>query len=239
VDHVQRGQAAQAERLAGQAAPALERLCGPASGLVLETRNTWACALHLLNRLPEAEREFTIVHRGLKTAYGPGSPQALVALFSLASVAADAGKHAEAVTRFQELIDVVGKAPEGGRRLVVLRTHQALSLAETGDPAKAETQLRECLAQLQKQPGSRDQDTLWVRLYLGRALYLQGRYAEAEPCLRRGQELLAAEAGYSEYRKQRALQWLGDLYQAWGQPAEAARWHDQARELGASRPQPP
>jgi hypothetical protein len=64
---------------------------------------------------------------------------------------------------------------------------------------------------------------------LGRALLGQQKYAEAEPLLVQGYEGLKQrhDAIPPQYRNRPtlALDSLVQLYEAWGKPDEAAKWH--------------
>ncbi len=53
-------------------------------------------------------------------------------------------------------------------------------------------------------------------------LTAEGRFAEAEPCLTAGHELLRAVKGeHSSYTRD-ARRWIEELYVEWEQPARAA-----------------
>jgi hypothetical protein len=56
----------------------------------------------------------------------------------------------------------------------------------------------------------------------------QKRYAEAEPLLVEGYQPMEARKDLTGVRDrdhvERARVWLVQLYQAWGKPAQAARW---------------
>ncbi len=96
---------------------------------------------------------------------------------------------------------------------------------------EAEPVARECLAiRIKKKP---DGFTAFLtRAILGRALWGQQKYAEAEPLLLEGYEgVKQREATIprdSKFTLTQTLEWLIELYDAWGKEAEAAKWR---REL--------
>ncbi len=102
--------------------------------------------------------------------------------------------------------------------------------------AEAEPVLRDCLAvRRAKQPGTAD--VFWTQSLLGAALLGQQKYADAEPLLLQAYEGLSQSAKSPEQRHHglatpghlaTARERLVQLYDAWGQPAEAAKWRQAA-----------
>jgi tetratricopeptide (TPR) repeat protein len=72
----------------------------------------------------------------------------------------------------------------------------------------------------------------WQRFHaeslLGASLAGQKKYAEAEPLLLEGYQGMEARkdriAVPDRYHLDRAREWIAELYQAWGKPAQAAEW---------------
>ena len=96
-------------------------------------------------------------------------------------------------------------------------------------PADAELKLRESLT-IREKIHPDDWETFDTRSLLGEALLDQSKFAEAEPFLLSGYEgLKQRESSISApYRNHvtRALERLVKLYEAWGEPAKAARWRN-------------
>jgi hypothetical protein len=112
--------------------------------------------------------------------------------------------------------------------------------------ADAEPVLRECLAVLPRTPPIAWESAAWTeshtRSMLGAALLGQGQYAGAEPLLIQGYEGMREAARDLAHQHHsvstvepltEALERLVHLYDAWGKPAEAARWR---KELERRRP---
>ena len=98
--------------------------------------------------------------------------------------------------------------------------------------AEAERVLRDCLNRSEKKAPDA-WTTFQVQTLLGAAVLGQGRYDDAEPFLLAGQKGLAesmkTHANLVRPRLRDAASRLVELYEAWGKPAEAARWRDAAR----------
>jgi hypothetical protein len=101
-------------------------------------------------------------------------------------------------------------------------------LLEGEQRAEAELFLREGLAILQVARPD-DWETSHARTMLGYILLGQKKYAEAEPLLIQGYEGLKARKGQipsllADYLVALAGEAVGELYEAWGRPEEAAAW---------------
>jgi serine/threonine protein kinase/tetratricopeptide (TPR) repeat protein len=99
----------------------------------------------------------------------------------------------------------------------------------------AEAVLRECLALCEKKHPDH-WATFQARALLGKALLGQQKYAEAEPLLLQGYEGIKQRAATiaAEVRTRcltRALQYLVELYDAWGDPDKAAPWQKKLAEM--------
>ena len=92
---------------------------------------------------------------------------------------------------------------------------------------EAEPILRECLAIRQKKAAD-DWRTFNTQSMLGQALLGQGKFADAEPLLLGGlRGMKQRSAKVPADRKvlvTECLKRLVQLYDAWGKPAEAAKW---------------
>jgi tetratricopeptide (TPR) repeat protein len=150
---------------------------------------------------------------------------------------AGAGRHDRAEPLLREAADLVklragADAPAYAGQLAML----GLNLLHQRKWADAEPVLRECLAiRDKKQAGT--WTTFNTRSMLGGALLGRKKYAEAEPLLLEGYEGMKQRAAkipepHRKARLSEALERLVRLYDAWGKPAEAAKWR---KELETSR----
>lgn len=101
---------------------------------------------------------------------------------------------------------------------------------------EAELYLRECQAIREKsQPN--DWSAFYAQSMLGGALLGQKKYTEAEPILLKGYEGMkqrdAKIPKEGKVRLTEAVTRLVQLYDAWGKPAEAAKWR---KELSQRKP---
>lgn len=105
---------------------------------------------------------------------------------------------------------------------------------EQGKAALAEPLLRECLALRRDYPGDTYLLIPWTELELADCLVADGRCDEAEPLLLDSCAAIAAERGDHDEQTRVALRSLVVLYEAWGDPEQAAHWR--ARLETALRP---
>ncbi len=77
-------------------------------------------------------------------------------------------------------------------------------------------------------------ETFLTQSLLGAVLLGQGQYAAAEPLLRQGYEGLKQRAdkipATSKVRLTDVLEWLVQLYDAWGQKDQAEEWRKQLEQ---------
>jgi hypothetical protein len=120
------------------------------------------------------------------------------------------------------------------RALALIRLGHVL--LQTDQPAAAEHVLAECLAiRAKKMPGSwREYNACSL---LGLAKLQQGKYAEAEPLLLRGNEgisRLEPEIPENTFVPPRSiLSWVVRLYREWGKPDQADLWTKKLEARGA------
>ena len=68
--------------------------------------------------------------------------------------------------------------------------------------------------------------TAWALSLEGASLSALDRFADAEPLLLQAYEILSSNAGARVSQVESALQYLADLYTAWGRPEDAARYSE-------------
>jgi hypothetical protein len=75
---------------------------------------------------------------------------------------------------------------------------------------------------------------------LGASLSAQKKYAEAEPLLLSGYELMVRQNDRSlavrRYCLEQAGQWIVQLYQKWGKPEKAIEWQERLPVATSSEP---
>jgi hypothetical protein len=113
------------------------------------------------------------------------------------------------------------------------------NLVREGKYPEAEPSLREYLALFEKSTAGKPRGFLWPRQHgsrtqvvLGASLLGQKNYAEAEPMLRDGYLRMkrqpevegAVRTPLDRRYLIEALEWLVQLYEEWGKPAQAAEW---------------
>ena len=129
------------------------------------------------------------------------------------------------------------KEKDGAESLLYARELWQLgySLLQRKNWAEAESALRECLPILQKQKPDA-LTTFNTQSLIGAALLGQKKYADAEPLLKQGytgmkeREAKMPTNGLALLIP--AVERLVQLYDAWGQPDQAAKWR---KELEAER----
>jgi len=101
------------------------------------------------------------------------------------------------------------------------------------DYAGAEKSLRESIAIAERRLGREHESTLAYGLDLGHVLVLQGRFAEAEPLLRKG--LASAEATNNARSVRRATEQLVKVYEGTGRTGEATTYRTKLAALPAEK----
>jgi tetratricopeptide (TPR) repeat protein/tRNA A-37 threonylcarbamoyl transferase component Bud32 len=172
-----------------------------------------------------------------KARLGADHPDTLDSLSNLAGAYGQSGRWAEAESLYREVLaarrrQLPADHPELARALAALGG----ILLRRDKYAAAEPPLREALHIREK-----SRPDAWVRfdtqVQLGASLLGQHKYAEAEPLLVQGyQGMKSRQAKFPARWKARLSEALGrlvQLYDAWGQKDEAAKWR---KELEALRP---
>ncbi len=92
-------------------------------------------------------------------------------------------------------------------------------------PGEAEAIIREAVAIRQESLPADHPLTAEAGSLLGASLVAQSRFAEAEPVLIASYETLSERYGNSHRATTATAQRLVDLYESWGRPDEARRYH--------------
>jgi tetratricopeptide (TPR) repeat protein len=177
-----------------------------------------------------------------KEKLGPDHPDTLISMNNLGMAYFAAGQLDKAVPLLAQVLAKFKEklGPDHPDTLSIMN-NLARAYRKHGDLAKAEPILRECLTRRQqKQP--HHWATFFTQAQLGDSLLGQKKYAEAEPLLLAGYEgLKQRQAQIPTPNKKsltEALDSLGQLYDAWGKPEEAARWRAELEKL-PKPPEPP
>jgi tetratricopeptide (TPR) repeat protein len=222
---------------------------GPEHPSTLNTLNNIAEVYDLTGRDAEAEAMHRRTLAGRLRVLGPAHQRTLQSEERLAAVLERRGRYADAVRRAAAALDVA-RAKLGDDHPVTLdlRITHALAQIGLGQPARAESLLRQVLAAIaaREARGEDAGDAEGVKqdasLYLGVALAAQDRFVDAEARLvegMSGEPRVGAEA-------RRAAAFMARFYDDWqrAQPdpsraAKAAEWQAKLDELTTGAPGPP
>jgi serine/threonine protein kinase len=202
----------------------------------LKTMIGLAAAYQAAGKADKAPPLLEEARRGFQAKLGAEHPYTLLSLGNLAIAYCDAKHGDKAVPLFAEYFERRRKRSKPNDPVL------AASLAVAGDKllscdrsTEAEAYLRECLSIRESaQPDA--WTTFNADALLGGALLGQKKYAEAEPLLLKGYEgMKQRESQIPKEAKgnlAEAAERLVALYDAWGKPAEAAKWR---QELAAGK----
>ncbi len=175
-----------------------------------------------------AARHWAELVPALRTDLGENHPTTLLAMNNFGYALARSRQFAEGEAMLQETIKREGRAlGEGDMLLLQTRTNLGELYQLQGRHAKAEELLGKCLEERdKKEPHSFRLAS--TQSMLGRVLAEQKKFAQAESLLLTGYKGLKANAGstpsWGNYYLPDTLEWLAQLYQAWGKPEEAQKW---------------
>jgi hypothetical protein len=171
-----------------------------------------------------------LIEEALEQARGrPAAMNALSAFPTALAAAYEAlGQFAKAEPHYRQGLDYARKRfGPADLRTAVIMAQLGNDLLKQARWAEAEPVLRECLA-IRETARPNDLDASYARSLLGGALLGQGKYAEAEPLIIGGYEgLKAREARIrppGPLRLAEAAERVVRLYDAWGNPGQAAAW---------------
>ena len=169
---------------------------------------------------------------------GPEHPITLDTLSDFASMYQQQGRYALAETYAAQVLtrrrqSLGSEHPD----TMVSVADLALAHQSQGKFAESEALAHEALEfDRKKQPD--DWQRFRTESLLGASLAGQKKYAEAEPLLLEGYQGMMARkdriAVPDWYHMDRAREWIVQLYQAWGKPAQAAEWREKSRATNGS-----
>jgi serine/threonine protein kinase len=224
-----------------QSLEANRRVQGPEHPATLKSANNLAGLLLDQGKQAEAEQLFRLNLDACRRLRGPDHPDSLRAVNNLARLLHDQGKQAEAEALAREALAHARRAgpliqPELLRILGVLGS----VLTARGKASEAEPLLRECLEGQRKMLPNGHWRIAQAQSLLGACLAVQREYPESEGLLLASFRELQRAQGTPGPELTKARQRLVQLYEAWGKPAEAAKWkaeHDQQAKPAAPKAQ--
>lgn len=223
-----RGKLGDAARFFGEALDTARGTFPTGHPVVLTLVNNLALVEHLRGDPAAAEQGFREVVERRKADGHRESPQTVTNMGNLARALLDQGKLAEAEALAREIVDVCGLVfgPDslsmtGARELLaeVWLEHDRFD--------EAEDALREVLEA--RRAASRPAP--YTTSLLGGCLVGQSRFEEAEPLLVRTWPVLSRSRSLTPGARERALDRIIGLYEAWDRPAEAAEWRSRRLDL--------
>jgi serine/threonine protein kinase len=174
-------------------------------------------------------------------------PATLGCMYGLAAAYQWQGKHADAAKLIAQLLDEPRTDSDGHvRNISAVLNLRGRELITEKQYAEAEQTLRECLAIFAKSESiAKRANFVRANFLLGASLLGQKKYAEAEPFLLKGFEVIVSS--YQEDVQKRpedplltsplgrrlqieAMDWLVQLYDEWDKPDEAAKWRKKLEE---------
>ncbi len=109
-------------------------------------------------------------------------------------------------------------------RVAVSLTALARLYLHTERVAEAEATSRDARLRLTDALSAEHWRTAWAGSIEGASLTQLGKFAQAEPLLLQSYKIIAANADVRPVHVESTLQFLADLYQAWGQPEQASQY---------------
>jgi hypothetical protein len=226
--YIRQGKYAQAEVLYGHTLEIQRRVIGPEHLETLRSLVNLAFTNALQGKYAQAEALFSQDLAISRRVLGPEHPETLSILPDLASTYQRQGKYALAETYAAQAL--------AGRRHALGSDHPD-TMASADDLALAYISQKkfgegEPLAREALEFNQKKQPDDWQRFraetLLGSCLAGQKKYAEAEPLLLDGYHGMMARidriSAPDHYHLRCAREWIVELYEAWGKPAEATKW---------------
>jgi serine/threonine protein kinase len=219
------GRLAEAESLQKRVLAVHRRVLGDEDPETLVAVNVLA-TLYIAQRRPaEAQPLLEALVAARRRVLGNEHPETLTALNNLASLYFDIGRFGESVALHREVLETRRRllGPEHPHTLVSMG-NLGDAYARNGEAAKGEPLLAEAVRTAARVLGPGHAiHAVTLRKY-GVCLGRLGRHGEAEAALLEARRLIAAAYGEGHDRTRLAASDLADLYESWGNEAEATRW---------------
>jgi tetratricopeptide (TPR) repeat protein len=239
--YLERGRFDQGEPLLKQALAVQRDKLGADHPDTLISMNNLGVFYRDRGRYGEAEPLLAEAVAGARQTHGLSHPHTQEIIRSLAFLHTKQGTPHRAESLLRELVAVL--RDQAGPESVPYANQLgwlSMNLLEQKKYAEAEPVARDCLAlRAKNRPDA--WATFYTRSLLGGALLGQQKYADAEPLLVQGYAGMKERAAQTpeafKDRPMQVLEWLVQLYDAWGKPDEAAKWRKEleaVRNLAAS-----
>jgi tetratricopeptide (TPR) repeat protein len=219
------GRAAEAEGLFRDSLERSRRVLGPAH------MDTLARASNLGNlwldqgRLAEAEPLLTATLETSRRVLGEGHPRSLTLLNNLARAAREKGDEARAETLLRRSLELRRRVyGDAHPHTVTALNNLATQLERVQRFDEARRCFEEALATAARLLPADNWRLAHIRANHARLLGRLGRYREAEGLLLESLRVMELAFGAEHARTVEVARRLVALYEAWGRPAEAARW---------------
>ncbi len=214
----------EAESLYLQSLATRKKILGENHPEYANTLNSYALLLQQKGDTAGTVAAFAEFIRLIERAYPRPHPSLAAGYNNQGFALFEVGRDEEAAASFRKAIAVQDQVLRPGH---VNRSHPLVGLGlvrlHQQRFAEAEGYFRRALAIRQGALPAGHRDIGEGYSDLGAALLGQRRFTAAESALVRGHEILLAADGEEGYRTRRVTRRLGDLYDAWGRPDQAAR----------------
>ncbi|MFO0970513.1 MAG: tetratricopeptide repeat protein [Gemmataceae bacterium] len=216
------GRFAEAGAAAEEAVEVGTRSVGPTALGTLSARSLRGYVHEAQGRWSEAERDFVAVLADRRRLLPPTAANVKRSLGHLARLYAKRERWSDAAPYLADLL--LAQSPDPARKRDELAQALAAALSGDADPAAAEPLLKQCWDCGKAILAQGD----WLRPELasryGDCLRRRGKYADAEPLLVAAASDVAKAIAPPPWSVPAARRRVADLYDAWGKPAEAAKW---------------
>jgi len=183
-------------------------------------------------------REALAIRRRVR---GSGHPDVAMCLYRLAQVADSAGDTVEAIELHQQALAIREHAlhpqhPDVARSMMALGALLLQAGPSDGAPAKpgepaaragrpaARALARQCVEVRRRSLPEGHWQIAEAQSLLGACLQAEGKFERAEELLLQSLDVLRESRGPSDEHTRTAIRRLGELYEAWGRPQEAAKY---------------
>lgn len=217
------GRLNESESLYREALALRREVLGADHSLTAETLYGLGRCLKGKGKLQAAKATFDEALQIYRTVYGEKHYLVAEVQYERARLAYQQGQYQQAERFYREAASIFQTTLPNTTRHGYALVGLGKSLIQQGKAVEAEAPLRRGLALCQKaQPRgpSIEATILTAEIWIGRCLTLQGRYAEAESLLVEGYQRLSEQPG-QQARKQEALDFMVQLYEAWSKPSKA------------------
>jgi eukaryotic-like serine/threonine-protein kinase len=221
----QQGKYAESEQLQREAVRVTKAVFGAEHPIVASAMSPLASVLEFQKKFGEADSIYREVLAMRKKLLGNEHPDYAWTLFNYTYLLVDRKRYGEAASAAREVLSLRGKTlPEGHPAIASSLQSLGRSLDRMGDLDGGGKALEESLALRRQSLPAGHWLIVAAQNALGEHQVFAKRYAAAEALLLPSYEKLLELRGPKASVVQDAMARLVALYEAWGKPAEAAKW---------------